>query len=99
MPDPAMVLCIDGPLCGRLRAVKGIRFQAYDLPPVNAAWANDRTDLVTEALTYHVHDIHLLGFMTRIASLQIDQNKIDPYDVISSLYSEAGRQATYRVGQ
>lgn len=94
-----MVVCIDGPTRGRLRAVTGnekTRFNIYDtsVRPVPGPGGEDIT-LPTTA--YHVHQIHLLGFVTRIASIQINQDNIDPYDVISCLFNEAGRQATYRV--
>ncbi len=100
MPDPVMVVCVDGPTRGRLRAItsaEGTRFQIYDPPVITTVKIPAQDDLGLKALTYHVHQIHLLGFVTRIASLQIDQDKIDPYDVISCLFNEAGRQATYRV--
>jgi hypothetical protein len=99
MPDPVMVLCVDGPARGRLRAVTSssrTRFQVYDMAVLPATDLGNE-DMTLSKQTYHVHEIHMFGFVTRIASLQIDQNKIDPYDVISTLYSEAGRQATYRV--
>jgi hypothetical protein len=99
VPDPVIVLCVDGPARGRLRAVTGgerTRFHAYDTPVVTSIKVPDSYDLDLETLTYHVHQIRLLGFVTRIASMQIDQKKIDQYDVISALFSEAGRQATYR---
>jgi hypothetical protein len=96
--NPVMVLCVDGPTRGRLRAVtSGTRFLVYDNPVVTSIRIPDLYDRDLEALTYHVHIVTLLGFATRIASLQIDQNKIDPYDIIHALFSEAGRQATYRV--
>jgi hypothetical protein len=99
IPDPVMVICVDGPTRGRLRAVTGgqkTRFQVYDVS-VQPLPDPDGEDITLPTLDYHVHQIHLLGFTTRIASIQINQDNIDPYDVISCLFSEAGRQATYRV--
>lgn len=95
-----MVVCVDGPTRGRLRAVTSgekTRFHAYDMSAVTATRVEDSHDLVFDALTYHVHQIAFLGFCVRVASMQIDPANIDPYDVISSLFNEAGRQATYRV--
>ncbi len=99
MPDPVMVVCVDGPTRGRLRAVTGsekTRFNIYDMA-AQPAIPQRHDEPTLQSLVYHVHQIYLLGFVTRIASLQIDQDKIDPYDVISCLFNEAGRQATYRV--
>jgi hypothetical protein len=101
MPDPVMVLCVDGPTRGRLRAVTGsskTRFHAYDMPPISPSTRDSSyADMSSSVLTYHVHQIRLLGFVTSIASMQIDQNKIDPYDIIEALFNETGRQATYRI--
>jgi len=98
MPDPVMLVCVDGPTRGRLRTVtSGTRFHAYDMPIITSTKGTDQYDLDLKDLTYHVHQIHLLGFVTRIASMQLNATDIDPYDIITSLFSEAGRQATYRV--
>jgi hypothetical protein len=100
MADPVMVICIDGPTRGRLRAVTGgerTRFNIYDPSAVTAITVPDSTDLVFSPLTYHVHLISFLGFGIRVASMQIDPADIDPYDIISAIFNEAGRQATYRV--
>jgi len=98
MPDPVMVVCVDGPTRGRLRAVmSGTRFQIYDTPIITSVGIPDPYDLGPEALTYHVHRIPFLDFDIRIASMQIDANNINPYDIISCLFNESGRQATYRV--
>lgn len=99
MPDPVMVVCVDGPTRGRLRAVTGgekIRFHAYDMQAVTAIKAPDSYDLNLNLLTYHVHLISFLGFGIRVASMQLNPADIDPYDIISAIFNEAGRQATYK---
>jgi hypothetical protein len=100
MSDPVMVLCVDGPSRGRLRAVTGgerIRFHVYDYRPIAVTLlGDDRKELNADTLTYHVHQIFLLGFITRIASIHINQDDINPYDIIETLFSEPARQATYR---
>ncbi len=102
MPNPVMVVCVDGPTRGRLRAVTGgekTRFHAYDMSAITATRVEDTANLVFDALTYHVHIISFLGFGIRIASMKMNANEIDPYDIITTLFNEAGRQATYRVNQ
>jgi hypothetical protein len=98
--DPVMVVCVDGPTRGKLRAVTGgerTRFHAYDMMAVTTTRVADTTDVVFDALTYHVHLISFLGFGIRVASMHLNATDIDPYDIITSLFNEAGRQATYRV--
>jgi hypothetical protein len=102
IPDPVMVVCIDGPTRGRLRAITSpekTRFHAYDMTVITAAKAGETTELTFHPLTYHVHRISFLGFDIRVASMQIDISNIDPYDVISAIFNESGRQATYRVNE
>ena len=97
--DATMVVCIDGPTRGRLRAVTNgerTRFHAYDMPAVTATKGENAGELVMDALTYHVHIISFLGFGIRVASMHMSPSDIDPYDVISTLFNEAARQATYR---
>lgn len=54
-------------------------------------------DVTFDTMTYHVHTISFLGFGIRVASLHLTPSKIDPYDVVSVLFNEVARQATYRV--
>lgn len=100
--DPAMVVCIDGPTRGRLRAVTGgerTRFHAYDmpLPPSLSENTTGWNEIIMPVLTYHVHTISFMGFYIRVASIQIDVDKIEPYDIITTLFNESARQATYRI--
>lgn len=102
--DPTMVICIDGPTRGRLRSVKGgerTRFHAYDMPLPPPLIPRDHSldwdNIIMPVLTYHVHTISFLGFGIRVASMQLNPADIDPYDVITALFNESGRQATYRV--
>lgn len=105
MPDPVMVVCVDGPSRGKLRAVTGGErkmFLAYDNPMPSTSIHNSSPnwdDVTIPVLTYHVHTIHLLGFLIRVASLHINTRDINPYDVLELLFSESARQATYRAGE
>jgi hypothetical protein len=65
------------------------------MPPVNPGQLPQKT--VADILSYHIHIISFLGFGIRVASMQLNPASIDPYDVITACFSEAGRQATYRV--
>jgi hypothetical protein len=102
MIDPVMVVCVDGPSRGRLRAVTSperTRFHAYDMSAVTATKVEGTAGLAFDMMTYHVHQISFLGFSVRVASMKLNANEIDPYDIISCLFNEAGRQATYRVNK
>jgi hypothetical protein len=102
MSDPTMIVCVDGPTRGRLRAVTDgsmTRFHAYEMMNVTQLTWRDADDIITPALTYHVHNISFWSFCIRIASIHENAIDIDPYDVITALFNESARQATYRVDE
>jgi hypothetical protein len=98
--EPSMCVCVDGPMRGRLVSSAEPHFGAYGGPIMSSSRPVPQDpvkDINFMHLTYHVHQISFLGFGIRVASMNLDPSRINTYDVISCIFSEAGRQATYRV--